>query len=182
MNQHYYIIVIVAVICLGIFKRVRRNIGWQKFESSRMIVRTVIFTIIGAIFLFESLIHPIALISDIVGIAIGLILAYYGITTTTFEKRGEHWYYRNNPWIGGIVTALFFGRLIYRFYMMYSMTHAGGQNAFQQSNSLQNMTQMSNPWTAGLILIMFAYYAAYFVLLLRKKKGLTETAKGSYNL
>ncbi|MBM7646939.1 putative flippase GtrA [Scopulibacillus daqui] len=183
MNQHY-IIVMIAIVCLAIFKRARRNIGWQKFQPSKMLIRMVVFFIIGALLLFENIIHPIAFISDIAGAAIGLILAYYGISSTTFEKRGEDWYYRNNPWIGGIVTALFFGRLIYRFYMMFSLAQHAGGRALQQSNSLQNMMHTGSSWTAGLIMIMFAYYAAYCMMLLRKRKSQSIAAScgaGTYS-
>jgi hypothetical protein len=40
--------------------------------------------------------HPTSLISDGLGILIGIILAYYGAIMTRLEQRDGHWYFRPN--------------------------------------------------------------------------------------
>ncbi|WP_160725188.1 hypothetical protein [Bacillus sp. USDA818B3_A] len=177
MDQHLYsIIVIIAIVIFGIYRRVRRNIGWQELNPRKLVIRTIIFFIIGLVFLFGGLTHPISLISDGIGILLGILLAYYGAALTTFEKREMFWYYRPNIWIGSTVTFIFLARLIYRFYRMSTsgiLTTAATQ---KQTNSYQNMNAaFGNSWTAGLLLIMFAYYIFYYLILLRKKKQLTQT-------
>jgi hypothetical protein len=171
MNQHSYtIIVIIALILFSIFRRVRRNIGWQKLKKGNLVFRTILFFIIGMVFLAEGIYHPISLISDVVGILLGIILAYYGVTLTSFEKREGLLFYRPNIWIGSLVTVLFLGRLVYRFYDLFTSGALGG---LQQgpTKGLQNMGYaFGNSWTAGLILIMFGYYSIYYALLLKKQK------------
>jgi hypothetical protein len=176
-QQHYTGILIICLVLFSIFRRVRRNIGWQQLNPKKMTARITIFCIIGLLFLAEGVLHPISLLSDAVGILIGVVLAYYGAGMTQFEKRDGKLYYRPNTWIGSIVTAIFFGRLIYRFYEMYAVMKSGNLQAnYSQNNGFQNMGfSASDPWTAGLMLIMFAYYTVYFIFLLRKQKQASQT-------
>ncbi|NEZ00874.1 DUF1453 family protein [Heyndrickxia shackletonii] len=171
MNQHSYnIIFIIALILWIIYRRVRRNIGWQHLNQGKMLFRMILFFIIGLIFFAAGIAHPVSLISDIVGIILGIILAYYGSSITSFEQREDRLYYRPNIWIGSIVTFLFLARFVYRFYGIFvGGTYAKLQQG--QPNDFQNIGySVGNSWTSGLMLIMFAYYIVYYMILLRKQK------------
>ncbi|MGV3466100.1 MAG: hypothetical protein ACO1OT_12505 [Heyndrickxia sp.] len=176
MNQHSYTIIFIIVLVLwSIFRRVRRNIGWQHLNQRKLFIRTVIFFIIGLLFLTGGLAHPVSLISDLVGIILGIILAYYGATITTFEQRDSRLYYRPNIYIGSIVTFLFLGRLIYRFYVIFA---SGTFSKIQQGqpNDIQNFGYtVGTSWTSGLLLIMFAYYIFYYIILLKKQRQLSSS-------
>ena len=178
MDQNFYkIIIIAALILFSIFRRVRRNIGWQQLNLGRLRVRTAIFFVIGLAFLVAGASHPINLISDVVGILIGIILAYYSGGLTSFERRDGRWFYRQNNWIGSIVIAIFFGRFIYRIYEIYTLGEIAGLPG-GQTGGLQNMgNAIGNSWTAGLMLIMFAYYIGYYIYLLRNQKHLSHSEK-----
>jgi len=175
VNQHTYTLVIILVlIVFSIFRRVRRNIGWQQLKRGNLLFKTALFLVIGLIFLAEGFFHPISLISDIVGIILGSILAFYGVTLTIFENREGSLYYRPNIWIGSIVTVIFLARFIYRFYGIFA---GGTLNGLQQgqTNGLQNMgIAIGNSWTAGLMLIMFAYYVIYNIVLIKRQKQLAQ--------
>ncbi|TVY10906.1 hypothetical protein [Paenibacillus cremeus] len=174
--QSLIYIVVGIFILYRVFLRVRRTIGWQQLNPGKMQAMAVIFSIVGLIFLVEGGVSPINLISDALGIAAGGALAYYGAMMTQLEQRGDgRWYYRPNVWIGSLVTVLFLGRLGYRFYTMYTMSQsghsmAGGFNSFTGTASVS--------WTTGLMLIMFAYYVGYNLLLLRKKKHQPSSSVG----
>lgn len=171
MNQHLdKVIIIAAIILFSIYRRVRRNIGWQPLNSRKIKFRTTIFLIFGLIFLAAGAFKPISLISDFVGILIGMGLAYYSGGMTRFEQRDGNWYYRPNTWIGSIVTVIFLGRLIYRFYNLYLLGSLSGIQS-GQPDSFQKMSNMTgSSWTTGLLLIMFAYYVYYYIILLRNHK------------
>lgn len=174
MNQHSYtILIIIALIMFSIYRRVRRNIGWQQLNQGKMTFRIVLFVIVGLIFFAEGIFHPISLVSDIVGILLGSILAFYSVTLTNFEQREERLYYRPNIWIGAIVTFIFLARFLYRFYGIFS---SGALNGLKQgqANSMQNLSALGNSWTSGLMLIMFAYYVIYYVILLKKQKHISK--------
>ncbi|PLS03683.1 DUF1453 family protein [Neobacillus cucumis] len=177
MTQHLYtIVIIIALVLFGIYRRVRRNIGWQELNTRKLVIRTFIFSIIGLAFLAGGLSHPISLISDIGGIIVGILLAYYGAALTTFEKREKNFFYRPNIWIGSTVTFLFLARLIFRFYRMYVSGILTSGVSQKQTNGPQNFSAaVGNSWTAGLLLIMFAYYIFYYLILLKKKKQLIKS-------
>jgi heme O synthase-like polyprenyltransferase len=144
-----------------------------------MKVRTAIFLIIGLVFLAEGASHPVNFLPEAAGILTGAALAYYGAAMTGFEQRDGRWYYRPNTWIGSIVIAIFFSRLIYRLYEVYILMGTGGLQGYQtQTGGLPNMGGYAgDPWTAGLLVVMFAYYAAYYSILLRRHKHLPEAGR-----
>jgi hypothetical protein len=171
------IIIIAVLILFSIYRRVSKSIGWQQISQGKMMFRTTLSLIVGLIFLVEGATHPISLISDVVGITIGVILAYYSSAMTHFEQRDGRWYYRPNKWFGITVIAIFIGRLLYRIseiYMQGAFHSVSGGTA----GSFQNFS-IGNSWTAGLMLIMFAYYIVYYVILIRKRKQLQSDLKFS---
>lgn len=171
-SQFLIVILVLIFILYRSFRRVRRSIGWQRLNPEKMRTFTVILFVIGSIFLAEGASHAISLVSDAAGILIGIILACYGAATTRFEKRDGGWHYRPNTWIGIAVTVLFFGRLIYRIYVMFAMTTSdAAPNGSVLGSGLQSM---ASGWTSGLLLIMFAYYIAYNIILLRKQKRMVR--------
>ncbi|WP_052353799.1 hypothetical protein [Neobacillus jeddahensis] len=175
MNQHLITIILIgALIVFSIYRRISRMIGWQPLKRGRIQFKLVLFFIIGLMLLTVSLSHPISLVSDIVGIILGSILAYYGAGLTTFEQRNGKIHYRPNMWIGGIVTVLFLVRFTYRIYGMFTTgIFTGTQQG--QANSWQSLsTSVGSSWTAGLMLIMFAYYICYYMILLKKQKQLSH--------
>ena len=176
MDHNFYkVIIIAALIMFSIFRRVRRNIGWQHLNPGPMKVRTAIFLVIGVIFLAMGAFHLGSLISDVVGILIGIILAYYSAVITRFEQRDRLWYYRQNTWVGGLVIAAFLGRIIYRIYEIYTLVKSTGLPG-GKIGGLRNMGyDFGNSWTSGLMLIMFAYYTGYYILLLRNQKHLSQS-------
>lgn len=167
-------IIIISILFLFIiYRRFRRNTGWQKMNQRKLLARAIIFLIVGLWLLKLGISHPINLISDILGILIGASLAYYGFRKTTFEKRQEDWYFRPNIWIGSAVTLLFFMRLIYRIY--YLATLEDLSKLQEQANGMQNIEYaVGNSWGAGLILIMFAYYATYYLIIVLKDSKLSK--------
>ncbi len=175
MNQQpISIAIIILLVVFAIFRRVRRNIGWQPLNTRKLIIRSILFLVIGLVFMAEGVSHPLSLVSDIVGIVLGAGLAYYGAGLTRYEQRGERWFYQPNTWIGSVVIALFLGRLVYRLFTAYSMGAFNGQAASSAGMNQMNWTTGSS-WSAGFLLIMFAYYVCYYIILLRKRKHLIKT-------
>ncbi|MEH7612089.1 MULTISPECIES: hypothetical protein [Bacillaceae] len=172
MNQQYIFIgIILLLLVYRIFKRFRRSIGWQQLNKKRILTSTVIFFIIGALILFQGGLKPIILTSDVAGILIGIGLAYFASIKTNFENRNGAWFYHTNIWISGTVTLLFFGRLVYRIYDIYSIEKLNGLQNDVLTNRLQSM---ASGWSAGLMLIMFAYYIVFNLYMIRKEKTLAQ--------
>jgi uncharacterized membrane protein len=158
-------IVVIALIAIfvlyRIFRRLRRNFGWQRLNSRKLQMSTAILTILGIVLFALGASHKSSLISDVAGIVIGVILAYIGAAMTRFEQREGHLHYLPNTWIGAIVTVLFLGRILYRIYF------AATQTDLAAADRLQSVT---GGWTAGLMLVMVSYYVVYNIFLLSKQK------------
>lgn len=167
MDTKWIIFVVVgALVVYRIFGRLRRTFTWQQLKPGRLRFVTILFGVVGVLFFIEGALYPISLISDIAGVLAGVVLAGYGFVHTQFERQGSQLMYRPNAWIGGVVTILFVGRLAYRIYLI-SQTSGDGQGA----QWADQMGGAGHTWTSGLMLIMFAYYATYNLLLLRKLRG-----------
>ncbi|WP_088011073.1 hypothetical protein [Gottfriedia acidiceleris] len=172
MNQQYMFIgIIILLIVYRIFKRVRRSFGWQQLNKKKMRISTVIFFIIGTLILVQGGLKPIILTSDVVGILIGIGLAYFASIKTNFEMRNGAWFYNTNIWISSTVTLLFLGRFGYRIYDIYSIEKLHGLQNDGLSNGLQ---AMASGWSAGLMLIMFAYYIVFNLFMIRKENTLAQ--------
>lgn len=170
--SHILVFVLGAFIVYRIFLRVRRNITWQPLHPGKIQVFSVVFLIIGLLFLAGGAMHTVSLVSDSAGILIGLLLAVVSASITSFEVREGRLWYRPNLWIGMLVTVLFLGRLAYRLYESYAAgAPAAGQAAASVTDRLASIGYDSQyPWASGLLLMMIAYYFTYNLILLRKGK------------
>lgn len=180
MPHNYSILIIALLLIFAVYRRVRRNIGFQMLVPRRLLIRSLIFIVIGILLIVAAVGHPIVYVSDAIGVALGLILAYFAIKSTRFERRKKGFAYRPNGWIGGIVIALFFARILYRLYFTYQMMNnpsTSGLNGTQTSAQMQaSSIYTGDPWTAGIIFILFAYYPCYFLFLARKERHLEHDA------
>ncbi|REE83911.1 hypothetical protein A8990_11690 [Paenibacillus taihuensis] len=161
MEQQLIIILVVLFVGYRIAMRVRRNFTWSELKSRRLGFRIGLFAFIGAVFMAESGFSAVSVVSDVIGILLGVALGLVGASMTTFERRGTELFYKANVWIGSIVTVLFVGRFAYRMYEVMTMPHTKDSYNFAAGGS---------QWSSGLMLIMFAYYVVYYVLLINKGK------------
>ncbi|MFT8361661.1 MAG: hypothetical protein ABF608_00665 [Sporolactobacillus sp.] len=166
MPNSYFSIYLIAIIGLILYRRIRRNIGWQPLRSRKMESRLVICSIISLLLLYGNLRYPIGLASDVLGIVLGLVLGFIGMLYTTLKTVNGETLYRPNTWIGSVVTLLFLFRFGFRIIAMLQI--GSDMNGSEKgTNALQTLG--GNSWTAGLMLILFAYYIAYYGLLIRRQ-------------
>ncbi|SEO81696.1 hypothetical protein [Paenibacillus sp. OV219] len=156
-------IIVMALLFVGyrIFRRVRSNFSWSALRPRRLGFRMVLFAAVGVLFMVESGFTAVSVVSDMLGIVLGVVLGLVGASMTSFERRGAELHYKANVWIGSIVTALFIGRFAYRMYGIMTMP---------QDQSSYNFATGGSGWSSGLILIMFAYYVVYYAFLMSKGK------------
>ncbi len=146
----------VAVVAFAIYRRVRRTIGRQRFEPKRMQVRMVFLSIVGVgVLIYSGRNFELAgaLIAGAVG---GAAVGYFGLRHTKFETTREGQFYTPHTYIGLFISALFLGRLAYRFITLYptmAAAHRGNEDpmAFQKS-----------PLTLAIFGVVIGYYVAYY--------------------
>jgi hypothetical protein len=167
-----YLIAMLAVFVL--YRRFRRNFGRQVLRPKRMVIRTVLFAVIGGSLLPLALRSTDFLAAIIAGGAVGAILGIWGAKRTRFETFGGALHYVPHTYTGIAVSLLFLGRLVYRIVQLYANGHvpadvvsAGPSPGFASSSMVRS------PLTLGLFFILIGYYACYYGLVLWKSKHLT---------
>ncbi|HWY36390.1 MAG TPA: hypothetical protein VNX68_17225 [Nitrosopumilaceae archaeon] len=165
--ENYSSLLPVLLIGFLIYRRVQRTIGFQKYSPNRLKFRIGLLSIIAIVLLVLTFLHPISLISDGLGIILGLVLVYFAIKNTIFDNRVDGLFYRTHIWIELTVLFLFFARLIYRFYQMsvvMEKVHSGEQMS-------DKLNDIRNPLTAVVLFIMCTYYISYFLFVLKQAKA-----------
>ena len=156
-----------ALIALGIYRRVRRNIGRQRLNKLRLSWRVAVLAFAGAMLLLGSLGDPGLLGAMAAGAAGGLLLAWFGLKHTQFEVSAEGTFYTPHTYIGAFVSTLFLARVVYRFFVLYS----SGQSLLQTGANPFAALQKS-PLTLSIFGVLVGYYVAYYAgLLLRSRES-----------
>ncbi|WP_067621727.1 hypothetical protein [Alicyclobacillus acidiphilus] len=179
--QHYVsIIIIIALVLFGMYRRVRRTVGFQYLVRGRLTTRVVIFSILAVVILAAGISNPLSYASDALGLVIGGVIAYVSARTTRFEMRNGRWGYMQHMWIGIGLIVLFIGRLAFRFIELSQQVGELQQQRGSGQNGVSAQS-FSDPWTAGIFMLLVAYYIGYFTFLLRKAKAL-ETQQPSVGI
>ena len=155
-----------ALIAFAIYRRVRRNIGRQLLSPLRLKWRIGLFGVIGVLVLVTSLRDPSLFGAMLAGCAGGLALGWFGLRHTQFEITPQGRWYTPHTYIGAFVSALFLGRVAYRFIVLYSTPHAAaaGSDPFA---AYQN-----SPLTLAIFGVLVGYYIFYYSGVLRRSRDL----------
>ena len=151
-------IVIAPLIVWRLYYRMRRNFGRQPIQPKRMWTRVGLLSLVTLLIATQGLIDPRLATGLSAGLVGGVALGLLALKLTRFEIDGQNDCYFPNLWIGMALTALFIGRLLYRFMVLYpQMSHgtAGGFGAYQRS-----------PLTMAILGLLLGYYIAYYAGLL----------------
>ena len=157
--------IMLPLLVLLIWRRVRRQFGRQPIRRKRMIARVALFSVVGGLLALSGL-HDVHLAEGLLGGALlGGGLGLVGIRLTRFEvdpKRGDC--YVPDPWIGALLTALLLGRLAWRFLVLWpQMQHASPlPGAPTGGFGATPMDYTSSPLTMLVIGLLLGYYIVYF--------------------
>lgn len=172
-----FTILIAAVVLFILYRRFRRSFGRQKLRPKRMIFRIVVLAIVCVLALaspFRGLTSDAAATGGaLVGIALGL----WALMHTRFENTADGRFFTPNGYIGMIVVALFLGRLIYRFIVVYPLMRQAVQQATQnpQMQPSPFAAYQHSPLTVGLYFLLAGYYICYYVSVLIKSRHPVQT-------
>jgi len=173
-----YTVLIAALVLFALYRRFRRTFGRQKLREKRMIFRSVALAIVCLLLLISPFHTAKGLAAAASGVVIGIALAFYASAHTKFETTPEGRFYRPNGYIGMAVSALFIGRIIYRFIVVYPMLHSSLQQATQNQQPQMNplASYQHSPLTLGIYFLLAGYYICYYVSVIVKSR---ETHAGS---
>src|SRR5215469_3241051 len=125
------------------------------------------FGLIGALILVTSLRDLQLFGAMAAGLAGGVALAWYGLKHTQFEVTPQGRFYTPHTYIGALVSALFLGRIAYRFIVLYSTAHAV---AAADSNPFA--VYQRSPLTLAIFGVLVGYYVAYYAGILARNRVL----------
>ena len=121
---------IAALVVFAVYRRLRRSFGRQPLRPRRMTIRIVLLAVIGCALMPAALRSAQFLAAELVGVALGIALGLWGAERTRFLRSGERLYYIPHTYTGMVVSALFLGRLLYRFLMLPRGGYSSGGAAF----------------------------------------------------
>jgi hypothetical protein len=168
-------LLIAALVLFILYRRFRRNFGRQPLRQNRMIIRMVMLGIVCLVLLLSPFGSVKGYMAALLGAFLGLVLALYAIAHTKFEVTPEGRFYTPNLYIGMTVTALFIGRIIYRFIAVYPVLHGAVQQA-QQNPQMQMdpfASYQHSPLTLGLYFLLAGYYICYYAGIIIKSRSAT---------
>jgi hypothetical protein len=172
MDQKLITSVLVgALLVWAIYRRVRRNFGRQALKVGRMQFRIAILALIGVLVLVTCARNMELLGALACGAVCGVALGYLGLRHTKFESTPQGSYYTPHTYIGLFVTALFLGRVLFRFLTMHSYPNAlapASQNPFDG--------YQKSPLTIAIFGVLIGYYTFFNIGVLRKSRELAIPA------
>ena len=155
------LLILVLFLTIPIVMRIRRDLGWQKTTSRRLLFRRIGLVLLalmlsGILFLREPILAALAW-------AISLSLTSLSLRMTTFESRDDGTWFRTNPWIGGTLAAIVVGRIVYRLFTMRAVSDMvmGPDGA-----GIQLMSR--SPLSLALALLIISYFGVYYNLVVRR--------------
>lgn len=164
-------IVVAPLIVWRLYYRMRRNFGRQPIRPKRMWTRVGFLGVVALLVASQGFIDPRLAAALGIGLVGGAVLGGVALRLTQFEIDGTNDCYFPNPWIGLALAALFIGRLLYRFMVIWpEMAHASSaaDGAWQHS-----------PLTTAILGLLVGYYIAYYAGLLIHHQRVSASLRGS---
>ena len=159
---------IAALVAWSLYRRSRRLFGRQRVRAGAMWVRIgflTAFTVAAMAFAIIGPAHDLTVVEGLIaGIACGAALGYVGLRHTKFEMTSEGRFYTPHTYIGLAVTALFIGRLLYRYLSVYDGTRpaAAGEGA---------AATFHGPLTLAVFGVVVGYYVLYYLGVLQRTRA-----------
>lgn len=166
-------LLVAALVVWSVYRRTRRSFGRQAVQPGRLWFRIGLFAFLGGLILLTSPRDPRLLAGLAGGVICGAALGLVGLRYTKFEVSPEGRFYTPHMYIGVLVTALFIGRILYRFVSIYAGAHGlalagpglGDPNAYQNPYAYQR-----SPATLALFGAFVGYYLVYYIGVMTKTR------------
>jgi hypothetical protein len=156
---------IAALVVWALYRRMRRSFGRQRVRDMRMWIRIGVLTLVTTLIAVGIARDGEVLGALVAGMTCGAVLGYVGLRHTKFEMTHEGRFYTPHTYIGLVVTALFVGRLLYRFLGV----HDGMLPAPAAGRDLAAAYQHS-PFTLAVFGVLVGYYVLYYLGILQRTK------------
>ena len=141
-----------GLITWSVYRRIRRNIGRQPLRPVRITISIVVFTLVSVLFFGLARQSPALLLGIGGGLLLGALLGFVGLRLTKFETTDAGHFYTPSTPIGVLLSLLFLGRMLYRFWVFRNAVSAPtGPPPFQ------------SPLTFFIFGLIAGYYLVFYV-------------------
>ena len=156
---------ILIVVVVGL--RARRTMTSQLVRPVMLIGRLVVLGLLSIVLLLGMVPQTMMFLGIVIGLGIGLVLAFYSLKHTQFESAHDGLRYKTNPYIGGIVLLLVVLRIVVDIHNSSSI--------FQNQNSSHaTMAISQGPLTVFLYFLFLGYWMFYYIGVLRRSRDLLK--------
>lgn len=163
---------IAALVVWAVYRRLRRSFGRQRVREGFMWLRIGILTAAAAAVATVTVRDVSLLLALLAGMACGAALGFVGLRYTKFQVQSDGRFYTPHTYIGVAVSALFFGRLLYRFLAVYDGTLPGA------AASRGFAGYQGSPFTLAVFGALVGYYVLYYLGVLQRTRVSPALAAG----
>jgi hypothetical protein len=152
------LLLLVPLVAWRMYARFRRMVGRQRLSRVRPWIHLTLFPALLFLlgWLSQGRMDALAWLAG--SVALGALLAQYGLSRTQFEATPRGLYYTPHAPLGIALSVLFAGRILYRVYEVVS----AGPRAADFARS---------PLTLAVFGLLAGYYVAYAIGLLRWRRA-----------
>jgi hypothetical protein len=163
-------LVFTSLIGLIYYRRIRSNFGRQPWRPLRLSIRLGILGLLACALVFAAFVIPRATPGIGIGMLAGVLLGWQASRHTHAEIKDGARYYTPNPWIGGALSLLLIGRLVWRM----------GSGVFTAGAA--QMGQNASPLTLAIFATLVAYYITNGTALMLRMKSLETISANDESL
>ena len=147
-------VLLTPLIAWRVYRRFRKNVGRQPYRPVRLVAYGAMFLATIALIGAVSFGKPMSLLGLATGVVLGAVLGFLGLRLSVFERRDAGSFYTPNTLLGGGISVLFVGRLLYRFIVLNQATD-------RPQWSPQNLA--ASPLTLALFGLTAGYYIVFSI-------------------
>jgi hypothetical protein len=163
---------IVALIVWRLYRRMRLSFGRQRVRDGYMWFRIGLLTLV-VFFITVLVARDVEVLGALLGgIACGAVLGAFGLRYTKFEVTAQGRFYTPHTYIGLVITALFVGRLLYRFLAVYNGVIPAATAGEGFASALQR-----SPFTLAALGTVVGYYVLYYLGVLQRTRAPPSLAR-----
>ena len=155
MGNSWVTALIILLIAWRLYIRFRRLVGRQRSKVWRHWIAAILFPLLLVTIALPSMLHPVAIATLGVAVAIGITLGIVGLRTTRYETTPLGYYYTPNTHLGIALSLLMVARIAYRVFEYNAMDMA------QRATHMQDFGR--SPLTLAIFGTVASYYACYAI-------------------
>jgi hypothetical protein len=159
------LIALLALLSWRAYARFKRMIGRQRLSKRRPWITLTVFPLLMLLLGYGARAEPERLGWMMAGVAVGALLAVYGLSKTRFEPTAQGLFYTPNAHVGIILSLLFVARIVYRLVEISFVDPAtpSDASAFARSSL-----------TLAVFGLLAGYFIAYTIGLMRWRSRVLE--------